>query len=209
LQQPADDEDDDTDAGEGEHLPQVELVADIAGHGDGRATATVSRSARIAACASACCCSRKERPDLYLEGAGTREAMLSREHHGPRAILNAVERLAGEYESVCARLQQDLTIAGGTVARLPGTPRRAVPPRSVPVGADALRDQLRVGLSASARTSGEAPSVAELAEKIKALKAAHSIEASPKRIGAQYASAEEAITTRVRSRMEAIARDRK
>src|SRR5207249_4736501 len=32
-------------------------------------------------------------PDLYLEGAATRQSMLSREHHGARAILNAAERL--------------------------------------------------------------------------------------------------------------------
>jgi hypothetical protein len=37
--------------------------------------------------------------------------MLSREHHGPRAILNALERLVGGYGSECARVRQDLSIA--------------------------------------------------------------------------------------------------
>src|SRR5207253_48431 len=50
-------------------------------------------------------------PDVYLEGATTRRSMLSREHQGPRAILNAAERLAGAYGSECARVRQDLAIA--------------------------------------------------------------------------------------------------
>jgi hypothetical protein len=50
-------------------------------------------------------------PELYLEGATTRQSMLSREHHGPRAILNAAERLANAYESECTRVRQDLAIA--------------------------------------------------------------------------------------------------
>src|SRR5438552_2444713 len=50
-------------------------------------------------------------PDVYLEGAISRQSMLSREHHGPRAILNAAERLASAYDSECARVRQDLVIA--------------------------------------------------------------------------------------------------
>src|SRR5262249_39239403 len=50
-------------------------------------------------------------PDVYLEGAARRQSMLSREHHGPRAILNAVERLANAYGSECSRVRQDLAIA--------------------------------------------------------------------------------------------------
>jgi hypothetical protein len=32
-------------------------------------------------------------PDVYLEGRAVRQSMLSREHQGPRAVLNALERL--------------------------------------------------------------------------------------------------------------------
>ena len=46
-----------------------------------------------------------------MEGTSTRQSMLSREQHGPRAILNAVERLAGAYGFECDRVQQDLAIA--------------------------------------------------------------------------------------------------
>ena len=34
-------------------------------------------------------------PDAFLEGATTRRAALSRDAHGPRAVLNALDRLAG------------------------------------------------------------------------------------------------------------------
>src|SRR5262249_26147513 len=50
-------------------------------------------------------------PEIYLEGAATRQSGMLREHHGPRAILNAVERLANGYASECARVQKDLAIA--------------------------------------------------------------------------------------------------
>ena len=50
-------------------------------------------------------------PEVYLEGATTRMATLSRDHHGPRAVLNALERLADGYGSECDRVQRDLGIA--------------------------------------------------------------------------------------------------
>ena len=65
-----------------------------------------------------------------------------------------------------------------------------------------MRDQLKAGLSGAApEQGGEAPpSVAELAERIKALKAAHTIEATPQRTGKRRASAEEPVTARIRRR---------
>jgi hypothetical protein len=50
-------------------------------------------------------------PEVYLEGFTTRLATLSRDHHGPRAVLNALERLADGYGSECDRVQRDLGIA--------------------------------------------------------------------------------------------------
>ena len=38
------------------------------------------------------------RPEIYLEGQITRQDMLSREHQGPRAVLNALERVAGNLD---------------------------------------------------------------------------------------------------------------
>ena len=50
-------------------------------------------------------------PDLYFEGSTTGQTALSREHHGTRAVLNDLERLATAYGSECVRVRQDLAIA--------------------------------------------------------------------------------------------------
>ncbi len=93
-------------------------------------------------------------PELYLEGAATRHGPLSREHHGPRAILNAAERLTDTYEAQCAKAGQELAIAQAQIrdhkARL-----------GAPFIHDAymeeltrLRDQLKAGLSGAAPEAG-------------------------------------------------------
>jgi hypothetical protein len=148
--------------------------------------------------------------DAYLEGATTRHAMLSRDHRGPRAVLNALDRLAGSYGEQLATARRDLEIAEGQLrdyeARL-----------GVPFAHDAylgeltrLRDQLKAALSgatpeAPATSAGQVqaappPPAAEIAEGIKALKSAHTIEAAPERPRARTGSAAEAITTRIRRR---------
>ena len=69
----------------------------------------------------------------------------------------------------------------------------------------ALRDQLKAGLSHAAHQSGndEGPSTSELAEKIKAIKAANSIEATPQRVRQKQYTAEEPVTARIRRKQEA------
>jgi len=69
-----------------------------------------------------------------------------------------------------------------------------------------LRDQLKAGLSGMAPEPGkeEGPSVSELSEQIKAIKAANTIEAAPQRISQRQSSAEEPITARIRRRTEAV-----
>ena len=49
-------------------------------------------------------------PELYLQGASCRRATLSR-NQGPRAVLNALENLAGSYERECTSLQKENTIS--------------------------------------------------------------------------------------------------
>ncbi len=145
-------------------------------------------------------------PDLYLEGAITRRSMLSREHHGPRAILNALDRLAGAYESECARVRQDFAIAEAQLRDYQARLGMPFSHESYLSQLAALRDQLKTGLSEAAPdpTTEPLPTVSELAEQIKALKAAHTIEASPERIGKRRSSAEEPVTARIRRRMEAV-----
>jgi len=143
-------------------------------------------------------------PLVYLEGQTTRQTMLSRDHPGPRAVLNAVERLASGYGSECESVRQNLAIAESQLrdyrARL-GAEFSHVAYLSELTN---LRDQLKAGLSATPPNSKDESrlSVSELAERIKALKAAHTIEASPERMGKRRLSAEPSIASRIRKRAE-------
>lgn len=145
-------------------------------------------------------------PDVYLEGEVIRQSGLSRDHQGPRAVLNAVERISGGYEAESVRLQQDLNIAENQLrdyhARL-----------GKPFAHDAylseltdLRDLLKAGLSASNHSSGRETelSTGELAERIKSLKASNSIEAMPQRARQKVFSAEEPVTARICRRTNSI-----
>ena len=138
-------------------------------------------------------------PDAFLEGATTRRAALSRDAHGPRAVLNALDRLAGSYDAQAATARKDLAIAEGQLrdyqARL-----------GQPFAHDAylaeltdLRDELKAALSEAAPQS--LPPAAEVAQRIQALKAAHAVEAIPERPGTRSTrTAEEPVTTRIRRR---------
>ncbi len=50
-------------------------------------------------------------PDVFVQGAAERATTLSKEHHGARAVLNAVERLIGGYGPEAQRIGEDLAIA--------------------------------------------------------------------------------------------------
>ena len=54
-----------------------------------------------------------------------------------------------------------------------------------------LRDQLKAGFSGTAHEprKEEGPSISELAERIKAVKAANSVEATPQRVGQKQSTA--------------------
>jgi hypothetical protein len=145
-------------------------------------------------------------PEVYLEGATTRLATLSRDHQGPRAVLNVLERLAGGYGSECDRVQRDLGIAQSQLRDYQARLGKPFLHDTYMAELTTLRDLLKGGLSGAARepSKEDGPSVSELAERIKALKAANTIEATPQRDRQKHSSAEEPITARIRRRTEAI-----
>ena len=132
--------------------------------------------------------------------------MLSREHQGPRAVLNALERLAGAYGSDCAHVRQDLGIAESQLRDYQARLGQPFLHDAYLAELTTLRDQLKAGLSGkTAESDGdEQPAASELADKIKALKAAHSIEATPQRDRQKHSSAEEPVTARIRRRTKAV-----
>jgi len=145
-------------------------------------------------------------PEVYLEGAVTRQSALSREHQGPRAVLNNLERLAGGYGSDCNRIRQDLAIAESQLrdyeARLGATFLHDGYLSELTV----LRDQLKTGLSGKTPEPGSEPppSVSDLAERIKAIKSAHNIEPTPQRVRQKQSTAEEPVTARIRRRTKLV-----
>jgi len=145
-------------------------------------------------------------PEVYLEGSTTRMATLSRDHHGPRAVLNALERLADGYGSECERVQRDLGIAQSQLRDYQARLGKPFSHDAYLAELTTLRDQIKAGLSGAAQEPGkqEGPSVPELSERIKAIQAANTIDAAPQRDRYKPSSAEEPITSRIRRRTEAV-----
>ena len=141
------------------------------------------------------------RPKVYLEGAITRQDSLSREHQGPRGVLNALERLAKGYGSERDRLRQDLSIAETQLRRLRGAGRPAVPARRLQ-GPAHLFTRPAQGRTVRGGAAGGAPTIAELAGRIKELQASNSVEAARERTGTRRVSAEEPVTARIKRRAE-------
>ena len=117
---------------------------------------------------------------VFLEGTVGRQWQLSRDHQGPRAVLNAVVRLAGGYGTECGHLRKDVAVAESQLrdyhTRLgnPFVHERYLDELT------GLRDQLKAGLSAAPHQPDvqEGPNVSELADRIKTLKATNTVEAT-------------------------------
>ena len=90
-------------------------------------------------------------PEVFLEGRGERRSQLSRESQGPRAVSNALERLVSSYESRCEECRRDLALSEVKLrdfeARLGG----AFPHERYIEELSALRDELKVALSATSQ----------------------------------------------------------
>jgi hypothetical protein len=135
-------------------------------------------------------------PEVFVEGTVNRHDTLSRDHQGPRAVLNAVERLARGYGPERERTQQDLDVAQ---RQQRDYQERLDQPFVYAAYLDqlaALRDRLKAGLSGAEQKEGE-PTVAELAERIKALRAGNTVEAAPERGAKRQLSAETPVTARI------------
>jgi hypothetical protein len=111
--------------------------------------------------------------DVFLDGAASRHGTLSREHRGPRAVINALERLSGTYGSQCDHTRQELAIARNQLRDHEARSGLAFEHDAYRAELNDLRDRLKSGLSQATPEPGSDPvPVAELAERIRALKAA-------------------------------------
>jgi N12 class adenine-specific DNA methylase len=120
--------------------------------------------------------------DVYLEGKTFRKSMLSRDAQGPRAVTNALNRLAADYAEQCETAQKELTLAETQLRDYEARNGLPFAHATYLEELTSLRDRLRLALSETP-AEGE-PSAAELAERINALKSAHALEAAPARMKA-------------------------
>ena len=138
------------------------------------------------------------RPEVFLDGAVSRRDFFSSDSHGPRAVLNAVERLAGGYGAERVQAEKGLGIAETQLADYQARLGKPFEQEGYRAGLEALRDRLRAALSAPPAEG--APSTAELAERIKGLIGANKVEAAPQRTAKRSVSAEEPVTAKIRRR---------
>lgn len=139
-------------------------------------------------------------PDVYVEGATTRYDRLIRGSHGPRAVLNAVERLCNAYGNEIASVKQDLSIAESQLRDYQARIGKPFTHEAYQAELTHLRDRLKAslaGMTAEPAADTPAATAAELAERIKALKAAHTVEAPAERTATRPLDAEEPVTTRI------------
>jgi hypothetical protein len=144
--------------------------------------------------------------EVYLEGAATRDALLSREHHGPRAVLNALQKLANGYDSECERVGKDLGLAESQLRDYQARLGAPFAHEGYLDKLTALRDNLKAGLSGMGGEEDGTP-VLELAERIKELRAAHTTatragQETAERPAQRRDAGEEPVTARIRRRAE-------
>src|SRR5262249_19241229 len=142
-------------------------------------------------------------PEVTVAGALTRSAPLSREFHGPRAILNALERLVGGYEAERDQTARDISIAQGQQRDYEARLGAGFAHAGYLEELTTLRNQLEAALASNAQQVSAAPvsTVGAIVERIKTLQAAHTLDAAPQRTAPRStATVEEAITTRIRRR---------
>jgi hypothetical protein len=144
-------------------------------------------------------------PEVSLAGALTRYTQLSRDFHGARAILNAVERLIGSLQTEQEKTVRDLIIAQGQLRDYEARLGAGFAHAGYLEELRGFRNQLEAALSGTTQQVSDAPvcAVDEIVTRIKTLTSAHTLEAAPAHTTPRpQATVEEAITTRIRQRRE-------
>ena len=138
--------------------------------------------------------------EVHLDGAVRCRETLMRDNPGPRAVLNALERLSDGYEAAIRHLKADISVKESQLRDYEGRIGKPFAHESFKSRLAELRDQLRLGLSEHPPEG--LPPVAELAGRIQALRAANTVEAAPERTGARKSvRAERTVTARIRERL--------
>ena len=145
--------------------------------------------------------------DVYLKGDGLRTASLSRDHAGPRAVLNAISRMADSFAEQIEKTRQDLALATQQLHDYQARLGTDFEHEAYCHKLTELRNQLRLALSGnqSESESTEVPklTIAEITDQMQQLRSTHTPSESTKRQteSAEFA-AELPVTTRVRQHLD-------
>ncbi|WP_422927530.1 hypothetical protein [Singulisphaera sp. PoT] len=137
--------------------------------------------------------------EVYLDGSVRCREQLLRDNPGPRAVLNALERLADGYGWEMRHLRADIALKEGQLRDYESRLGTKFAHEEYASQLADLRDELRHGLSEKP-PEGCGP-VAEVAEKIKALRESVTVEATPERAVRKAVRAEKPVTARIRERL--------
>lgn len=140
-------------------------------------------------------------PEVYVQGAAYRRDRMRKDFQGPRAVLNAVERLVSGYVTERERSERDLAIDRGKLRDYRERKDGAFPHEAYRRELEGVRNEIENALSAAEGTRD----TSEMVERFKALKAAHTIEAPQRTSERKSASMEEAVTTRIMNRAKEAA----
>ena len=146
-------------------------------------------------------------PDVYVEGAMTRITGVSSVNPGPRAVLNAVERLLESFPVEITHIEQDMSIAESQLhdyeARLGKSFVHEAYVSELAQLRNALKERLTGRTDPATATDG--PTMDELVTGIKSLTASHTVDTSQPRSERRPTTAEEPVTTRIRRKQEVAA----
>jgi hypothetical protein len=138
--------------------------------------------------------------EVYLDGAVRCREQLMRDNPGPRAVLNALERLSDGYEDDIRHLKAEIALKEGQLRDYESRLGAKFAHEEYASQLADLRDQLKLGLSEHP-PEGLTP-VAEVADKIRELRESNTVEAAPERTGTRKAvRAERPVTARIREKM--------
>jgi hypothetical protein len=140
---------------------------------------------------------------VFVEGAFKREQPLFRDA-GARAILNALERLADNYQAQVAMAQRELDVAEAQLRDYRPRVGKVFPHEAYTVRLTELRDELKRGLSESQEAEKMRPA-AEIAADIEHLKATSLIEPltdDARLTSKRHQRLERPVTTRIRERID-------
>ena len=143
--------------------------------------------------------------EVFLEGQGVRLASLSRDSQGPRAVLNALERLFGSLETRQQELHRELSLAEVKLRDYEARVGTSFPHERYLEELTTLRDELKLSLSATPQAEAAEQKIrpaSELAALIEALRASNKVEvAAPVKPPREATRAEQPVTARVRNRV--------